>query len=48
MVTHDRIRLTGLLPKSPACAGLFYSSRLLKDLVQPLGELLQITGSHRS
>jgi hypothetical protein len=24
MVAHDRIRLTGLLRKSPATAGLFY------------------------
>jgi hypothetical protein len=27
MVTLDRIRLTGLLPKSPAPAGLFHSCR---------------------
>jgi hypothetical protein len=24
MVAHDRIRLTGLLPKTPANAGVFY------------------------
>ena len=35
MAVHDRIRLTGLLRKSPAQAGLFYDKEASEPVVAP-------------
>ena len=47
MVTHDRIRLTGLLRKSPAHAGLFYSPEEFSGHHASRRELIRRSSTNR-